>query len=107
MGRSFIVGTSVVLWAWGTWWLRLLVLFGLWRHWVRRYPLGYEPRLWSMVFPLGMYTVASYTLGRAVGFGFMVDVAQGWVFVGATSWVTVLALMLFALFKALASRWGA
>jgi tellurite resistance protein TehA-like permease len=99
--HSFVVGISVVLWSFGTWWIPLLVLFGLWRHVLRRFPLSYEPRLWSMVFPLGMYTVASYSLGRAAHFGFMVSIARVWVFVGVVAWVAVLALMLGALARAL------
>ena len=102
--HPFIVGTSVVLWSFGTWWIPLLVLFGLWRHVLRGYPLSYEPRLWSMVFPLGMYTVASYTLGEAAGFGFMIDIARVWVFVGVAAWVGVLLLMVVAAARTIDAR---
>ena len=91
----------MVLWSFGSWWIPLLVLFGLWRHVLRRFPLTYEPRLWSMVFPLGMYTVASYTLGKAGGLTFMVTIAKVWVWVGVAAWVGVLALMALALVQAL------
>jgi tellurite resistance protein TehA-like permease len=99
--RPFVLGMSVVLWSFGSWWIPLLVLFGLWRHVLRRYPLSYEPRLWSMVFPLGMYTVASVTLGRAADLGFMVSIARVWLWVGVIAWFGVLALMLGALLRAL------
>ena len=102
--HAFIVGTALVLWSFGTWWIPLLVLFGLWRHVLRSYPLSYEPRLWSMVFPLGMYTVASYSLGKAAGFGFMVEISRVWVFVGVVAWAGVLVLMLGALVRALGVR---
>jgi tellurite resistance protein TehA-like permease len=91
------VDLSVVLWAFGTWWIPLLVLFGVWRHLLRRYPLTFEPRLWSVVFPLGMYTVASVSLGRAANLGFLVTVARGWLWVGVVAWGAVLAMMLAAL----------
>lgn len=99
--RPFVLGMSVVLWSFGSWWIPLLVLFGLWRHVLRRYPLSYEPRLWSMVFPLGMYTVASYTLGSAGDLGFMVSVARVWVWVGVVAWFGVLGLMLASLGQAI------
>jgi tellurite resistance protein TehA-like permease len=99
--RPFLAGLSLVLWAFGTWWIPLLVLFGVWRYLVRRYSRAYEPRLWSMVFPLGMYAVASDSLGRAAGFGFMVSIARAWVWVGVAAWVAVLVLMLAALTRAL------
>ncbi len=100
--RPFVLGSSVVLWSFGSWWIPLLVLFGLWRHVLRRFPLSYEPRLWSMVFPLGMYTVASYTLGQAGHFAFMVTIAKVWVWVGVVAWAGVLALMALSLVEALA-----
>ena len=99
--RPFVVGLSVVLWAFGTWWIPLLVLLGIWRYVLRRYPRSYEPRLWNVVFPLGMYTVASWSLGHIPGLGFMASVARVWVWVGVAAWVAVLCLMLGALARAL------
>jgi tellurite resistance protein TehA-like permease len=104
--RPFLVGLSTVLWAFGTWWIPLLVLFGVWRYLLQGYPRTYEPRLWSVVFPLGMYTVASYTLGRAARLGFMVSLARAWFFVGLSAWAVVLVLMLAAGARALARRDG-
>jgi len=102
--HPFVVGLSVVLWSFGTWWIPLLVLFGIWRYLVRGYSRAYEPRLWSVVFPLGMYTVASDTLGRIDGFGFMLTVARIWVFVGLAAWAGVLALMVGTLARAMTTR---
>jgi tellurite resistance protein TehA-like permease len=102
--RPFLIGLSVVLWAFGTWWIPLLILFGIWRYVVRGYSRAYEPRLWNVVFPLGMYAVASDTLGRAAGLGFMVSVARVWVWVGVAAWAVVLALMLAALERALVGQ---
>lgn len=45
---------SLLLWAWATWWIPLLVIFGVWRHLVHCQPLRYHPMYWSLVFPLGM-----------------------------------------------------
>lgn len=66
--HPFIDGVVMLLWSWATWWIPMLVIFGLWKHIVRHYPLRYEPALWSMVFPLGMYAVASFRLGLAADF---------------------------------------
>ena len=102
--RPFVTGLSVVLWAFGTWWIPLLVLLGFWRYVLRRYPRTYEPRLWNVVFPLGMYTVASFSLGQVRGLGFMVSVARAWVWVGVAAWVVVLSLMGVALLRVLFDR---
>ena len=102
--RPFVVGLSVVLWAFGTWWIPLLVLLGIWRYVLRRYPRTYEPRLWNVVFPLGMYTVASFSLGQLPGLGFMASVARGWVWVGVAAWVGVLLLMVDATARTLGDQ---
>ena len=92
-----LLGLSVILWSFGTWWIPLLVLFGLWRYLLRHYPMAYEPRLWSVVFPLGMYTVASYTLGATPGLGFMTTIAHVWLWVGVAAWAATATLLLVSL----------
>jgi tellurite resistance protein TehA-like permease len=95
--RSFIVGFAVVLWAFGSWFIPMLVLFGIWRYVVRRYPWSYDPKLWSAVFPLGMYAVASVTLGREIDFGLLPALAAWWVWIGIAGWCAVAVLMTMAL----------
>lgn len=56
-------GISYLLWAFGLWWVPLLVAFGFWRHVIRREPLRYSTALWSIVFPLGMFAVATFRFG--------------------------------------------
>lgn len=63
--RGLIAGTSVFFWAFGTWLIPPLIAAGIWRHYVHRIPLRYDPTLWSVVFPLGMYGVGGHYLGQA------------------------------------------
>jgi tellurite resistance protein TehA-like permease len=74
--RPFVDGVTLMLWSWATWWIPLLFLFGVWKHIANRIPLKYEPAIWSMVFPLGMYTVASLRMGQLAEFPPMVWIAQ-------------------------------
>lgn len=104
--HPFLVGLSVVLWAFGTWWIPLLVALGIWRYVIRRYTWAFEPRLWNIVFPLGMYTVASYALGRAAHLDFMISIARVWVFVGMAVWAIVTVHMAAALMRAGSFRAG-
>ena len=39
---AFVSGFTYVLWAFGMWWIPLLVIFGIWRHAVRHEPVRYE-----------------------------------------------------------------
>jgi tellurite resistance protein TehA-like permease len=97
--HGFVAGLAVVLWAFGSWFIPALVLFGVWRHVIRRHSWGYEPGLWSVVFPLGMYAVASVTLGRAIHVSFLQDLAAVWVWIGVAAWAIVAALLLVALVR--------
>jgi tellurite resistance protein TehA-like permease len=92
--RELVSGLAFVLWAFGTWWIPLLIGFAIWRHVVQREHLNYEPAWWSMVFPLGMYAVASATYGQAAGLGFMVEIARREVWFGFAAWAGVFAAML-------------
>lgn len=98
--RPVVVGLGVVLWAFGTWLIPLLVAFGIWRHFVRRVPVRYQPPLWSIVFPLGMYAVASIELGAAAELPIVGQIGRAWVWVGLGAWAVVFAAMLATLSSA-------
>ena len=61
----FVEGIVVLAWATATFWFPLMVAIGVWRHIVRGVPLRYHPSYWAMVFPLGMYGVATYRMRQA------------------------------------------
>ncbi|KAB1643668.1 hypothetical protein F8O05_05725 [Gulosibacter chungangensis] len=58
---AFIGGTVISFWCFAAWLIPMLLAAGVWRHILNRVPLRYTPGLWSMVFPLGMFAVASMT----------------------------------------------
>lgn len=91
--RQVVSGIAFLLWAYGTWWIPLLLAFAVWRHLIHREPVGYEPTLWSMVFPLGMYAAASASYGRAARLGFMDAIARVEVWAGFAAWLAVAAAM--------------
>jgi tellurite resistance protein TehA-like permease len=84
--RPFIDATTLILWAWATWWIPLLILFGVWKHGVRRVPIRYTPALWSLVFPLGMYALASLRLSLASDFPVLRAVAFSMAWVALAVW---------------------
>jgi tellurite resistance protein TehA-like permease len=97
---GFTEGFSFALWAFGTWWVPLLVILGLWRHVRRQWPLTYEPGLWSIVFPLGMYSVATLSFGKITGLAFMHPIARVMLWVAVAAWVLVAAAFLARLIRA-------
>jgi tellurite resistance protein TehA-like permease len=91
--RDLIAGVSVVFWAFGTWLIPVLVAAGWWRHIRRRIPLRYDATLWSLVFPLGMYAVASIYLGRADELPVVQTIGRGELWVAFTVWMVVFVAM--------------
>lgn len=92
--RPFISGVTLIMWFWATWWIPLLVLFGIWKHAVRRVRLAYTPMMWSLVFPLGMYALASLRLGLAAEFTPLRHIAEAMVWVALAAWLLTAAGLL-------------
>ncbi|HET9874629.1 MAG TPA: tellurite resistance/C4-dicarboxylate transporter family protein [Mycobacterium sp.] len=92
--RGLIAGTSVVFWAFGSWLIPPLIGAGVWRHIVHGIPLRYEAPLWSVIFPLGMYGLGGYYLGRAdhLPIVFYIGSVESWIALAAWS-VTFLAML--------------
>ena len=95
----FVEGFSFALWAFGTWWIPLLVILGFWRHVRHHWPLTYEPTLWSVVFPLGMYSVATLTFGKAAHLAFTEPLARFMLWVAVAAWALVAAAFLARLVR--------
>lgn len=58
----FIEGIVILSWATATFWFPVMIAIGVWRHVIRRVPLRYHPAYWALVFPIGMYGVATYRM---------------------------------------------
>lgn len=92
--RGLVAGASVVFWVFGTWLIPPLVAAGIWRHFVHRIPLRYEPALWSVVFPLGMYGVGSHYLGLVDRIPIVQTIGADESWVALTAWTLTFVAML-------------
>ncbi len=110
----FLKGFTLLYWATATWWIPLLVVLGIWRYVVRRIPLTYDPLNWGAVFPLGMYTSATYRLADALGAQFLMTIPRYFIAVALTAWLmTFLGLMVSlatgavsrSILRAIVKRW--
>lgn len=84
--RPFVDGVTLIMWAWATWWIPLLIVFGIWTHGVHRLPLTYTPLFWSLVFPLGMYALASLRLAHAAGIDALASLSRVMVWIALIAW---------------------
>ncbi|WP_280382485.1 tellurite resistance/C4-dicarboxylate transporter family protein [Nocardia wallacei] len=92
--RPFLAGAALALWAFGSWLIPLLLAAGVWRHLVQHFALAYEPGLWSIVFPIGMYGVGTAELGKVLGEHWMITFGHAEAWVALAAWTaTAVALL--------------
>ena len=99
--RPFITGVTVLFWATGTWWIPMLVVLGVWRHGVRRFPFSYDVNFWGVVFPLAMYTLGTWQLITALGLDFLRPVPAVSLYVALAAWLLVFVGMTSAVLRSL------
>lgn len=83
----FLKGFTLFFWAAGTWWIPLLFILGFWRHVYKRFPLRYDPQYWGMVFPLGMYTVCTFQLSKAIDFPPLLVIPRYFIYLAIAGWM--------------------
>lgn len=88
---------SVLFWIAGTWWIPVIVVLEVWRHKV--IPLKYNPGYWSLVFPLGVYTVCTLELSDVIGLTFLKKIPDVFIFVAWLAWLVIFTGMCSGLIK--------
>lgn len=83
----FLKGITLMAWATATWWIIMLIMLGFWRHIGQKYPFSYEVGYWSMVFPMGMYTVCTYTMAKALRVPDLLLVPESFLGVAVVAWL--------------------
>ena len=101
----FLKGFTLFFWAAGTWWIPLLFILGFWRHVYKRFPLVYDPQYWGMVFPLGMYTVCTFQLSKAINFEPLLIIPRFFVFIALAAWLAAFVGLIHNLGRQRRSLW--
>lgn len=86
----FLKGFTVFYWATGTWWIPMLLILGVWRHGIKRFPFIYDPLYWGAVFPLGMYAVSTSTMINVLGLAFLQNLPIVLFWVAFSAWLLTL-----------------
>lgn len=95
----FLNGSMLFFWATATWWIPLLLAVELWRHLRGHVLFNYGPDYWALVFPLGMYAVATFLLVQVTGLRFLNGLAQFFAYGALAAWAVVFSGMIHGLWR--------
>jgi tellurite resistance protein TehA-like permease len=101
--QRFVAPFTVMLWATSTFWIPLLVILFIWKE-LQRGPQGYDPGLWSVVFPLGMYVAATHDYATEAHLQFLDAIPHAVFWVALLAWVLTFVGMWVQLLRPLASQ---
>lgn len=93
----FLTGLTIMAWAAGAWWIPLLLIAGGWKHGWERIPWSYNPNYWAMVFPLGMFSVATDHLHKTLALDFLVPLGKIFAVIATLAWIWVFIGLLLSL----------
>lgn len=90
----FLKGFTVFYWVTGSWWIPLLVTLEIWRHGIKRLPIRYDPLYWSVVFPLGMYSLCTIHMAQSMDLSFLLPIGHAFFYLALLAWAITLAGMI-------------
>jgi tellurite resistance protein TehA-like permease len=89
----FIKAASLLAWAISTWWIPMIAILEIWHHVYKKVPVTYHPGNWSIVFPLGVYTVCTFRLSETFKLSFLHDLATGFIYIAWAAWLLTFIAM--------------
>jgi tellurite resistance protein TehA-like permease len=96
-----VLVVTVVTWAAATLWIPPLIYFGL--HRIRQGPdrLHFAGVWWALVFPLGMYSSATYVMAAEIGQRSLITISLVFFWDALAAWLIVVVAGLVRLWRAL------
>ncbi len=101
---GFTKGFTLFFWSFGTWWIPLLIILGIWKYMTQKTQFTYSPLYWGMVFPLGMYTACTFKLSQAIGIPFIANISDYFIYLAYIGWTVIFVSMLISIFKAATTK---
>ncbi|MEO9145328.1 MAG: tellurite resistance/C4-dicarboxylate transporter family protein [Ginsengibacter sp.] len=90
---------SVLFWIAGTWWIPVICFLEIWR--IKSIHIKYNAGFWSVVFPLGVYTVCTWQLAGVLGLPFLKSIPEVSIFIAWIAWLIIFSWMCIKLIRLL------
>ncbi len=84
--QPVLQGFTLFFWIIATAWIPLLIMIGWWRHAENKIPLQYDPQYWSLVFPLGMYTLCTFAIAGRFDLALLKPIPHYFVWLALAAW---------------------
>lgn len=84
--QPVLQGFTLFFWIVATGWIPLLLMIGYWRHVDNKIPFQYDPQYWSLVFPLGMYTLCTFAAGARFGLTLLQPIPHYFIWIAIAAW---------------------
>jgi tellurite resistance protein TehA-like permease len=88
---------SILFWIAGTWWIPVICFLEIWR--LKSIHVKYNAGFWSLVFPLGVYTVCTWQLSGVLALPFLKRIPEVSIFVAWMAWLVTFTGMCIKLIK--------
>lgn len=96
---GFLTFMTEAIWSFCLWWIPLIFALGVWKYVIKKYPLQYELSFWSMVFPIGMFSVCSYMVAPTFKLEVIHTISLLFFFLACVAWSITFMGMMYHLFK--------
>ncbi|TAL92734.1 MAG: C4-dicarboxylate ABC transporter [Paraburkholderia sp.] len=98
-GQLVLLVLTTACWAMATFWIPLLAALFIEKHVIIGDPVYYTAAEWSVVFPLGMYSAATYAYAGAAHLPFLADVARITILIAFATWILAAIGLLRSAFR--------
>lgn len=98
--QTFIPSMKVLtmfFWISGTWWIPVIAWMEIWKR--TKIKVRYFPGYWSLVFPLGVYTVCTWELADVIGLEFLKGLPEVTIYFAWAAWAITYVEMIRHLTK--------
>lgn len=83
---------TLLFWIAGTWWIPIIIALEIWKNLSAK--VRFTPGYWSVVFPLGMYTLCTWVMADVLNLPFLKYISETSIYIAWGAWLFTYILMI-------------